>query len=207
MKNIVFLFLVLINSSLLACNCKDFSIIEARKYSYFDSDVIFLAKILSITDNNVANVQIIEVFKGSINFSTVDVIFKPCNIIPVIGKKWLIYSEYDKNKIVVKECSISRGFDNAYFFNFYKLPDPLPPNHNAQEEEIFDLKIKILNLQANLDLADEIDILRNKIDRQNNTENRNTDYRFILIYISIGLLFIFVIFLFILLHKKNIQKG
>lgn len=190
--------LLSLSNNIYSYHLKKMNIDDARTFNYLNNDLIFIGKVVKIHDH-IFTFKSIEVFKG--NFDSIYQV--QINFDYKIGEKYLIYAQYqnDRKSLKVDECSISRSFSDPIVFNLYDLPSP--PLNNQEAKEKFNNALNILQLQAKIDLVEEVDWLRGKkimelFQKNERTLNQLTNY---FIYVSL-FLFILVIFLFFKRFKK-----
>jgi hypothetical protein len=127
---LIFIFAISINSY--CCECNDLvSLEEGRKQEFASSDNVFIAKIISISnDYSYSEVSVEEVFKGNIKKATKLIIYNPEGCEPLIHEsedRWLIYSSVSDNKLYINACGLSRGFNEPDENLHFRLSPPPPP--------------------------------------------------------------------------------
>lgn len=191
--------LIIMHTSLFSFNCKRMNIEDAKQINYINSDVIFIGEAIKV-EQTVIVFRVMEFLKGNVNvFCKVQI---ESNLYINIGDKCLIYANYqnESNRLVIDECSISRSFNNPLILHVYDLP---PPPMNFQDDiEKFKNEMKFLELQAKIDLIEEVGWLRSKKNKEvfeifKNKIHQTTKY----------LLYIFsFLFILILLFFKRCKR-
>lgn len=154
---IVFCFLY---SVIFACDCKDYSLDQARKINYDNHELIIVGTIIEESAENY-KVLVEDVFKGVSDSIIIGSINK-CSFKPKKGERWLIYTNYQPDgTIIIDRCSFSRSYSQPINGIVYTVPPPPPPGEETEGyRKEYEMEMKILRLHALVDLVDEINMLR-----------------------------------------------